>query len=76
MVNETVVIATEEGGVYAIDTDTNEIKMLADLDENEEITSPLAVSENVVFVHTLKDETLYALNAETGVIMWKLTLSS
>jgi len=76
LVNKAVVIASEAGNVYAIDTKTNQVKMLAELGEKEEISSPLAASENVVFVHTLKDETLYALNAESGVIMWKLTLSS
>ena len=76
LVNKTVIIASEEGNVYAIDTETNQVKMLAELGKDEEITSSLAASENTVFVHTLKDETLYALNAETGVIMWKLTLSS
>jgi len=76
LVNKWVIIASEEGKVYAIDTGTNQVKMLAELGKDEKVTSPLAASENTVFVHALEDETLYALNAETGVIMWKLTLSS
>ena len=76
LVNDSVIIASEEGKVYRLDTKTNQLTALAELGEKEEIRAPLATSEGVVYVHTQKDETLYALNAQTGVTLWKITLSS
>ena len=76
LVNDSVIIASEDGKVYNIDAKTNEITLLAELGKKEEIRAPLSASEEVVFVHTQKDETLYALNSQTGMTLWKLTLSS
>jgi len=75
LVNNSVVIASEEGKVYTINTKTNQLTPLAEM-EKEEIRAPLAASEGVVYVHTQKDETLYALNVQSGATLWKLTLSS
>ncbi len=75
LVNSSVIIASEEGKIYSLDTKTNQLTPLAEL-EKEEIRAPLSASKEVVFVHTQKDETLYALNAQTGVTLWKITLSS
>jgi len=42
----------------------------------EDTSAPLYTRDGVVYVHTLKNETLYALNAETGVKLWSLLLGS
>lgn len=75
LVNNSLIIASEEGKIYSLDTKTNQLTPLAEM-EKVKIHAPLSASEEVVFVHTQKDETLYALNAQTGETLWKLTLSS
>jgi len=74
LIDNAVIIATEAGKVYYLDTSTNQDKWTRELDE--EIRAPLFVSEGVVYVHTQEPETLYALNVETGVTLWSLPLSS
>jgi len=74
LINNAVIIATEAGKVYSLDTGTNQIKPLANVEEKT--CAPLFASEGVVYVHTQQPETLYALNAETGVTLWSLPLSS
>lgn len=76
MVGDALIIASEKGQMYRLDTETNEKTTLDVPWEKEEIRAPLAASEGVVFVHTQEDETVYALNAENGARQWKLTLSS
>jgi len=74
LVDSSIIIASEEGLIYSLDTANNQIKPLADVEEK--IDAPLCASEGVVYVHTQKDETLYALNAQTGMVLWSLPLSS
>ncbi len=74
LIDDAVIIATEAGKVYCLDTSTNQTKWTRELEE--EIRAPLFVSEGVVYVHTQEPETLYALNAQTGVTLWSLPLSS
>jgi len=74
LVGSLVIVASEEGKVYSLDTGTSQIKPLATV--GEKTSAPLFVSEGVVYVHTQKPETLYALNVETGVTLWSLPLSS
>jgi len=76
LVGDTVIIASEKGQMYRLDTKTKQVTPLDVPWEKEEIRAPLAASEGSVFVHTQKDETLYALNAENGARLWKITLSS
>lgn len=68
-----VIVASQEGKVYSIDSVTNEIKLLADV---EEVYAPIYASDGVVYVHTAQNETLYALNAQTGLKLWSLLLGS
>ncbi|TET26889.1 MAG: dehydrogenase [Dehalococcoidia bacterium] len=73
LADSSVIIASEEGTIYALDTATNQVKPLANLDEK--VYAPLAASDGVVYVHT-QENTLYALSAQTGVTLWSLPLSS
>ena len=59
--------------IYTLDTGNNQIKQLANLEEK--IYAPLFVSEGVVYIHS-EDQTLHALNVQTGVKLWSLSLSS
>ena len=74
LIDNAVIIVSEEGKVYSLDTGTNQIKPLANVEEKT--YAPLFASEGVVYVHTQEPETLYALNAQTGVTLWSLPLSS
>ena len=74
LVDSSIIIVSEEGKVYALDTGSNQIKQLTDL--KEKVYAPLSASDGVVYVHTQKHDTLYALNAQTGVTLWSLPLSS
>ncbi len=78
-----IVVATEKGKVYRVDTETRVDTLLATL--GEKINAPLLFSEvevvpeeviPVVYIHGQEPETLYALNVETGVTLWSLPLSS
>jgi len=74
LVESSVIVASQEGKVYAVDTGSNQIKQLVDL--KEKVYAPLSTSDGVVYIHTQKHETLYALNPQTGAIIWNLTLSN
>lgn len=77
LVDDLVIIASEEGKVYSLDTSNNlnpkELKIL-----EEKIYAPLCASNGVVYIHaqTSEQDTLYALNTQTGVTLWSLLLSS
>ncbi len=73
VVNGRVIVASEEGKVYSIDTQNNQSTELKAIDGI--ITAPLAASGDAVYVHVLKDETIYALNAETGAVIWSIPIS-
>jgi outer membrane protein assembly factor BamB len=62
--------------MYRLETKTNQINTLDVPWEKEEIRAPLATSEGLVYVHTQKDEKLYALDLVNNKRPWKLTLSS
>jgi outer membrane protein assembly factor BamB len=65
LVGNSIVVATEEGVVYAIDTANNEKKKLVDLEEK--IFASLFASDGVVYVHTDEDG-LYVVEVQTGAI--------
>jgi outer membrane protein assembly factor BamB len=74
LIDGSIIIASGEGIIYSLDTVNNQIKPLADV--NEEVDAPLWASNGVVYVHAQENEVLYALNAETGAELWDLSLSS
>ncbi|MDD4875567.1 MAG: PQQ-binding-like beta-propeller repeat protein [Dehalococcoidales bacterium] len=74
LIDDTVIIATEDGLIYSLDTDINQAKLLTDLEE--EINSPLYASDGVIYIHAQENEILYALDARTGVVLWNLSLIS
>ena len=79
VVDGKVIIASQEGKVYSLDASNHQLRLLFDVgDDGEEIYAPLCASDGVVYIHTQtsKQDTLYALNAQTGVTLWRLSLSS
>ncbi len=75
LVDGLLIVASEEGVVYAWDTGTNEQKWKnVDLkEEGQKIYAPLCTGEGVVYIHTSKGK-LYALNAQSGAIRWSISL--
>jgi len=74
LVDSSIIFVAEQGKVYVLDTTSNQVKQLTDL--KEKVYARLSASDGVVYVHTQKHDTLYALNAQTGVVLWSLPLSS
>jgi len=83
LVESLVIVATEEGRVYSLDTTSQKQRLLANIAELAGeallIRSPLFASEGVVFVHAQTEKhgsLLYALNAVTGIDLWRYPASS
>jgi outer membrane protein assembly factor BamB len=74
LVDGLIIIASGEGRVYSLDTANNQVKPLADV--REKVDAPLWASNGVIYVHTQEHETLYALDAQTGVELWQVSLTS
>ena len=75
VVEDQVLIASQEGKVYSVDTNTFQRQLLFDVknqNSNMEIFAPLVASDGVVYVHarTSKTDALYAVKIETGVTEW------
>jgi outer membrane protein assembly factor BamB len=66
-----VIVASEEGAVYAIDTATSQLRRLSELGETVRV--PLCTSEGVVYVYT-GERNLYALDAESGATLWSIAI--
>ena len=73
LVDNSVIVASEAGVIYTLDTANNQGKTLANLEG--EVYAPLSASEGTVFLHTSEGE-LHALNAQSGAKLWSLPLSS
>lgn len=73
-----VIIASQEGKIYSLDASNNQISPLANLGDGGKIYAPLCASNGVIYIHTQtsKQDALYALNAQTGVTLWSLSLTS
>ena len=65
LVEDKVIIASEEGKIYSLDTSSNQLKTLATLEDK--VYAPLFASEGTVYIHTNKDS-LYAMDAQTGAM--------
>lgn len=63
LVGDKIIIVSEEGRIYSLDTLNNTLRELADLDEK--VYAPISASGNTVYVHTEKDS-LYAVDVVTG----------
>jgi len=74
VVDDKVIIASQEGRVYSLDTNNNQSNLLFGVgDDGQEIYAPLGASDGVVYIHaqTSKRDTLYAVEADTRIEVWK-----
>ena len=63
LVDDLLIIASEEGKLYSLDTINNQVKQLADLAVR--VYAPLSASDGMVYIHTEKN-TLHAMDVQTG----------
>jgi len=71
LVEDKIIVATEEGEIYAIDMANNQAALLADLDEA--IHAPLCASDGIIYIYSL-GQNLHALNAASGARLWSQTI--
>jgi outer membrane protein assembly factor BamB len=71
LVGKLVVVATEKGEIYAIDTVNNQEKLLTSVGET--VYAPLCTSDGVVYIYS-QEQNLHALNATSGAKLWSLTI--
>ena len=81
LIGSSVIVTTEAGLLFSLDTSRNQAKLLVDIQELDEeelsVYSPLAASDGIVFIHgqTKKyGSYLYALDAGTGARVWRYPL--
>jgi len=73
VVDDKVIIASQEGRVYSLDTGSSQANLLFSMgDDGQEIYAPLGASDGVVYIHaqTSKRDTLYAVEADTRIEVW------
>jgi len=72
LVEDSIIIVSGDGEIYSINN--NQKRELKNL--GEKVNAPLYATNGVVYVHTQENDTLYALNAQTGAELWDVSLSS
>jgi len=73
LVGSLVIVASEEGKVYSLDTANNQIKLLVNVEER--IDAPLCASQGIVYVHT-QDLTIHPVDANTGARLVTISLKA
>lgn len=73
VVDKYVVFATRKGVVYRIDTESQELRQLADLEKD--VDGPLTAYEDIVYVHT-SELALERVNVLTGAVLSPISLES
>jgi len=71
--SDKVFVATEDGNIFYINTENNLAMELPIL--SGKVTASLSVVEAAVYVHTIEDEMVYKLDAETGVTLLEVPIS-
>ncbi|MDD4924237.1 MAG: PQQ-binding-like beta-propeller repeat protein [Dehalococcoidales bacterium] len=63
-----VIVSTQNGDLYSINTANNTKFLFKSLDLT--VQSSLSVDDGIIYVHTIKAEYLYAINGNSGVVVW------
>jgi outer membrane protein assembly factor BamB len=77
LAGDLVIVAVEDGTVYAVDTANYQIKWTKTYlkEEGHKVYAPLCTSGEKVFIHTNRSE-LHALNTTSGAKYWSISLKS
>jgi outer membrane protein assembly factor BamB len=73
IVNGAVIFASQRGLIYTVDTTSNQLKQLADIES--EVYGPLSAREGIIYVHT-QDMALHRVEADTGAKLPTISLES
>ncbi|MBI3040177.1 MAG: PQQ-like beta-propeller repeat protein [Chloroflexi bacterium] len=65
LVGNSIIVATGEGAVYALDTGSNRQRLLVNLEEK--VFAPLIANQGKVYLHTTRDS-LYEIDAQSGAV--------
>jgi outer membrane protein assembly factor BamB len=68
-----VIVATEGGEIYSLYKEDNQKIELRDFQLT--VRSTLTASDGIVYVHTQTEEAVYAINAETGAVLWYMPIA-
>jgi len=77
VVGNKVIIATEEGKVYSLDSGSKQPSLLIDVGDNgQKVLAPLSASDGIVYIkaQTSSGDRLYAVNVETQAMLWSQSL--
>ena len=72
--NNDLVFAGENGKTWILNTENKIINQLVDKSLGK-IYAPLSLSNGIIYIHT-QDNMLYAVKADTGVVIWNKSLAS
>lgn len=76
MIGSKIIIATQSGVVYALDTSNNAIAQIADIDRDDrDVYGPLCASEGIIYIHT-QDLTIHPVDTITGGKLTTISLKS
>lgn len=73
VVNGHPIVITDSGALYSIDPTTQEKTKLQDL--KQRVISPLATSDNIIYVNSQENETVWAIEADTGGVLWSHSIA-
>ena len=73
MVDGTIVLASQEGVIYALDIGSKQLRQLVDI--NTEVYGPLSASGGIVYIHT-QDLKIHAVEASSGAELPTISLKS
>ncbi len=74
LVDDLIIVATQDGTVYTLNTANNRQEILTDLAEYEKVYAPLFAGDGKVYVHTSMD-VLYEIDVQSGASK-KFTLTT
>ena len=73
LVDNSIIFATQQGKIYNLKAEGNELKQLANIEEA--VYGPLYASEGIVYIHT-QDLTIHAADAASGAKLPTISLKS
>ncbi|MFC1860904.1 PQQ-binding-like beta-propeller repeat protein [Chloroflexota bacterium] len=73
MMRDMVIFAAEDGRIYRIDTGSKQLKQLAAIDSKAQVSSPIAATDEVIYIHT-PDLTIHPIYIEGGSKLMTISL--
>ncbi len=71
--NNNIILAGENGRIWTLDTGKNILSQLTDKSLGK-VYASLSIDNGIIYIHT-QDNMLYAVKADTGVVLWNKSLT-